>query len=157
MVRIAGAGLLRLAEGLRMGAWWRRWGRWTRPRTPPATPSRACDHTYRLLGSHIALRNQRRLQTAMRAARLPTVKTLADFDFSFQPSVKRDQVKSLHTLSFIERRENVVFLGPPGGDHVRVHPYFRILPRAPLPGDPSPARRLGAAAREACGRNSPKR
>jgi len=31
MVRIAGAGLLRLAEGLRMGPWWRRWGRWTRP------------------------------------------------------------------------------------------------------------------------------
>jgi len=110
-----------------------------------------------LLGSHIALRNQRRLQTAMRSARLPAVKTLADFDFTFQPSVKRDQLESLHTLSFLERRENVVFLGPPGGDHVRVHPYFRILPRAPLPGDPSPARRLGAAAREACGRNSPKR
>src|SRR5213079_844606 len=34
--------------------------------------------------------------------------------FSFQPSVKRDQLESLHTLSFIERRENVVFLGPPG-------------------------------------------
>ncbi|HVH66292.1 MAG TPA: ATP-binding protein [Gemmatimonadales bacterium] len=68
-----------------------------------------------LLGSHIALRNQRRLQTAMRSARLPAVKTLADFDFSFQPSVKRDQLESLHTLSFIERRENVVFLGPP--DH----------------------------------------
>lgn len=67
-----------------------------------------------LLGSHIALRNQRRLQTAMRAARLPAVKTLADFDFSFQPSIKRDQVESLHTLGFIERRENVVFLGPPG-------------------------------------------
>src|SRR2546427_10805918 len=67
-----------------------------------------------LLGSHIALRNQRRLQTAMRAARLPAVKTLADFDFSFQPSVKRDQLESLHTLSFIERREKVVFRGPPG-------------------------------------------
>jgi DNA replication protein DnaC len=67
-----------------------------------------------LLGSQIALRNQRRLQTAMRSARLPAVKTLGDFDFSFQPSVKRDQLESLHTLSFIERRENVVFLGPPG-------------------------------------------
>jgi DNA replication protein DnaC len=67
-----------------------------------------------LLGSQIQLRNQRRLQTAMRSARLPAVKTLGDFDFSFQPSVKRDQLESLHTLSFIERRENVVFLGPPG-------------------------------------------
>lgn len=63
-----------------------------------------------LLGSHIALRNQRRLQTAMRCARLPTVKTLDDFDFTFQPSVKRDQLESLHTLQL----ENVVFLGPPG-------------------------------------------
>lgn len=50
----------------------------------------------------------------MRSARLPAVKTLADFDFTFQPSVKREQLESLHTLSFIERRENVVFLGPPG-------------------------------------------
>ncbi|MFN9086429.1 MAG: ATP-binding protein [Gemmatimonadaceae bacterium] len=66
-----------------------------------------------LLGSHIALRNQRRLQTAMRCARLPSVKTLDDFDFTFQPSVKRDQLESLHTLQFLERKENVVFLGPP--------------------------------------------
>src|SRR6266567_4070645 len=62
----------------------------------------------------IALRNHRRLQTGMRGGRLPAVKTLAGFDFTFQPSFKRDQLESLHTLSFIERRENVVFLGPPG-------------------------------------------
>jgi DNA replication protein DnaC len=67
-----------------------------------------------VLGAQIALRNARRLQTATRASRLPAIKTLADFDFSFQPSVKREQIESLHTLGFIERRENVVFLGPPG-------------------------------------------
>jgi len=67
-----------------------------------------------LLGAHIALRNARRLQTAMRSARLPAIKTLADFDFSFQPSVKREQIESLHTLGFLERKENVVLLGPPG-------------------------------------------
>jgi DNA replication protein DnaC len=67
-----------------------------------------------LLGAHITLRNARRLQTAMRSARLPAVKTLADFDFSFQPSVKREQLESLHTLGFLERRENAVLLGPPG-------------------------------------------
>ena len=67
-----------------------------------------------LLGAHITLRNARRLQTAMRSARLPAIKTLADFDFSFQPSVKREQLESLHTLGFIERKENVVLLGPPG-------------------------------------------
>ena len=67
-----------------------------------------------VLGSQIRLRNQRRLQTAMRSARLPAVKTLGDFDFTFQPSVKREQLDNLHTLSFLDRKENVVFLGPPG-------------------------------------------
>jgi DNA replication protein DnaC len=69
-----------------------------------------------LLGSQITLRNQRRLQAATRSARLPAPKTLADCDFTFQPSVKREQIESLHTLSFLERHENVVFLGPPGVD-----------------------------------------
>jgi DNA replication protein DnaC len=67
-----------------------------------------------LLGAQITLRNNRRLQAAMRSSRLPVVKTLEDFDFSFQPSIKREQIDSLHELGFLERKENVVFLGPPG-------------------------------------------
>jgi DNA replication protein DnaC len=67
-----------------------------------------------LLGAQITLRNARRLVAAMRSSRLPAVKTLADFDFSFQPALQREQIDSLHTLGFIERRENVIFLGPPG-------------------------------------------
>lgn len=68
----------------------------------------------RLLGAQITLRNNRRLTAAMRSSRLPAVKMLTDFDFSFQPSVKREQIESLHTLGFVERRENVILLGPPG-------------------------------------------
>jgi DNA replication protein DnaC len=67
-----------------------------------------------LLGAQIELRNNRRLQAAMRSSRLPAVKTLAGFDFTFQPSIKRDQIESLHELGFVERKENVIFLGPPG-------------------------------------------
>jgi len=67
-----------------------------------------------LLGAQISLRNHRRLEAAMRSSRLPAVKTLADFDFSFQPSLKREQIDSLQTLGFLERRENVILLGPPG-------------------------------------------
>ena len=74
----------------------------------------AAEAIERLLGAQITLRNNRRLQTAMRASRLPAVKTLAEFDFSFQPSIKREQVESLHELGFVERKENVVLLGPPG-------------------------------------------
>ena len=67
-----------------------------------------------LLGAQIALRNDRRLEAAMRSSRLPAVKTLSDFDFAFQPSIKREQIESLHELGFLERRENVILLGPPG-------------------------------------------
>lgn len=75
------------------------------------TPADAIEQ---LLAAQISLRNNRRLVAAMRSSRLPAVKTLADFDFSFQPSVKREQIESLHELGFVERRENVILLGPPG-------------------------------------------
>ena len=68
----------------------------------------------RLLAAQISLRNSRRLEAAMRSSRLPYVRTLENFDFSFQPSIKREQIDSLHELGFLERKENVVFLGPPG-------------------------------------------
>jgi DNA replication protein DnaC len=67
-----------------------------------------------VLNAQISLRNNRRLEAAMRSSRLPAVKTFQDFDFSFQPSLKREQMESLATLGFVERKENVIFLGPPG-------------------------------------------
>jgi DNA replication protein DnaC len=67
-----------------------------------------------LLTAQITLRNNHRLRTAMRSSRLPAIKTLREFDFSFQPSIRREQIESLHELAFIKRRENVIFLGPPG-------------------------------------------
>ena len=74
----------------------------------------ATDAINRLLAAQINLRNNRRLQAAMRSSRLPAVKTLETFEFSFQPSIKREQIESLHELGFLERKENVVLLGPPG-------------------------------------------
>ena len=75
----------------------------------------AAEAIEQLLDAQIGLRNNRRLQAAMRASRLPAVKTLGqfDFDFAFQPSIKREQIESLHELGFLDRRENVIFLGPP--------------------------------------------
>ena len=64
-----------------------------------------------VLNAQIALRNNRRLQAARRSSRLPAVKTLAQFDFTFQPSIKREQIESLHELGFLDRAENVILLG----------------------------------------------
>jgi DNA replication protein DnaC len=74
----------------------------------------AAEAISRLLTAQITLRNNRRLQAAMRSSRLPAVKTLETFDVSFQPSIKREQIESLHQLDFVDRKENVVLLGPPG-------------------------------------------
>jgi DNA replication protein DnaC len=74
----------------------------------------AAEAIQELLGAQISLRNNRRLQAAMRSSRLPAVKTFEQFDFSFQPSIKREQLDSLAELGFLERKENVVLLGPPG-------------------------------------------
>lgn len=59
-------------------------------------------------------RYQRGIETRLRQARLPWVKTIEQFDFDFQPSLDRRQVRELCGLSFVERAHNVVILGPPG-------------------------------------------
>ena len=59
-------------------------------------------------------RHQRGVESRLKLARLPWVKSLDQFDFDFQPSIDRKQVRELAGLSFVERAENVVLLGPPG-------------------------------------------
>jgi DNA replication protein DnaC len=73
-----------------------------------------------VLQAQISLRNNRRLEAAMRSSRLPAIKQPGDFDFGSQPSLKREQVESLATLGFVERKENVVFFGPPGVGKTRL-------------------------------------
>jgi DNA replication protein DnaC len=66
------------------------------------------------LGTEWQGRFRRGIEARVRQARLPWIKTLEQFDFEFQPSVDRRQVRELAGLSFVERTQNVVILGPPG-------------------------------------------
>lgn len=50
----------------------------------------------------------------VRMANFPYIKTLADFDWGFQPSVPRGTIEQLATLSFLESGDNVIFVGSPG-------------------------------------------
>jgi DNA replication protein DnaC len=67
-----------------------------------------------LLAEELTLRENRRIKIALMMARLSTIKTLAGFDFSFQPSLDRNRIMALAELEFIDRSEVVHFLGPPG-------------------------------------------
>ncbi len=67
-----------------------------------------------LLSEDCALRETRRIDIALRTAKLLPVKTVESFDFAFQPSLDRERIAALAQLDFIRRRETVHFLGPPG-------------------------------------------
>ncbi len=67
-----------------------------------------------LLSEEYATRETRRIDVALKTAKLLPIKTLEGFDFSFQPSLDRERIAALAQLGFIRRAEVVHFLGPPG-------------------------------------------
>lgn len=66
------------------------------------------------LACEYAGRHQHGLESRLKAARLPWIKTLEQFDFAFQPSIDRKLVRELAGCGFVERGENLILLGPPG-------------------------------------------
>lgn len=68
----------------------------------------------RLLEPELAARRQRVIDTCIHFSGLPWMKRLADFDFSFQPSIDRTLIEELATGRFMSEGRNVVFQGPPG-------------------------------------------
>src|SRR5437763_3287481 len=50
----------------------------------------------------------------IKAARFPQRKTLEEFDFTFQRSVKKTVIEHLGQLDFLHGKQNVILLGPPG-------------------------------------------
>jgi DNA replication protein DnaC len=67
-----------------------------------------------LLEREVFARQQQGGAARIQAARFPARKTLDDFDFAYQTSVRRTMVLHLAGLDFIVAHENVIFLGPPG-------------------------------------------
>ena len=67
-----------------------------------------------LLVEELTVRENRRIKTALTLGRLMTIKTLAGFDFAFQPSLDRQRILALAELTFVDRAEVVHLLGPPG-------------------------------------------
>ena len=62
----------------------------------------------------ISSRARKREAMLMRLSRLPQIKTLSSFDFTVVPDLDPKVVTELATLRFVDSRENVLFLGPPG-------------------------------------------
>src|SRR4051794_35134634 len=112
------------------------------------------------LEREVASRQDHGGENRVRAARFPARKSLEDFDFDHQRSVKRDVIAHLGTLDFVEARDNVVFLGPAPAKHISP-PVWASAPakpatasRSPPPpnGSPASARRTP---KDGCMQSSP--
>ena len=67
-----------------------------------------------ILQDELAIRADRLIQRRVKAACFREVKTLEDFDWQFNPSIKKKQVFDLATGQFIREARSVLWLGPPG-------------------------------------------
>lgn len=67
-----------------------------------------------ILQDELAVRNERLIGRRVKAATFRELKALDEFDFSFNPSIKRKQVFDLATCKFIREAKDLLLLGPPG-------------------------------------------
>ena len=67
-----------------------------------------------LLEDEVAIKESNRIQTALKIAGLPFVKEIDEYDFTFHQELSQQKVMNLFDLTFLERKENIFFLGPPG-------------------------------------------
>lgn len=67
-----------------------------------------------LINDEISLREDRAIARRVNAAGFRETKSIEDFDFSFNPSIKRKQIMELATCRFIREQRDILFTGPPG-------------------------------------------
>lgn len=67
-----------------------------------------------LLEEELKRKTEGSVKAKIGKAKFPFIKMIEGFDFSFQPNLSEREVIALSSLNFIEQKENVIFLGPPG-------------------------------------------
>ena len=67
-----------------------------------------------ILQDELAVRGSRQIERRVRAASFRETRNLDEFDFSFNPSIKRRQIEDLATCRFIREKSDLLLLGPPG-------------------------------------------
>lgn len=72
------------------------------------------DGLYELTDFEINIMKEKRIHHSIQFAGFPFYKTFEDFDFSFQPSINKEEILDFKNLRFIERAENILFVGSPG-------------------------------------------
>ena len=69
---------------------------------------------YELTNLEIEVMKQKKKMHSIQFAGLPFIKSFEDFDFSFQPSINKEEILDFKNLRFLEKSENILFVGSPG-------------------------------------------
>ncbi|MHB1956469.1 MAG: IS21-like element helper ATPase IstB [Sulfobacillus sp.] len=72
------------------------------------------DYLIDVFQAEVAARQARYVVSHTQMSHLPFHKTLAQYDFTFQPSLDERQVRQLLTLQWVDAADNLIVLGPPG-------------------------------------------
>lgn len=72
------------------------------------------DGFYHFTESQVEKKRINLVNHSVKMAGFPKIKSLAEFDFDFQPSINKDEILELNSLRFIERNENIIFYGNSG-------------------------------------------
>ena len=72
------------------------------------------DALYELTDFEVDLRQERAMNACVKVANFPFIKTLSDFDFTYQPSLNKQEIMDFKNLRFLEKNKNILLLGTPG-------------------------------------------
>lgn len=77
-------------------------------------PKSLSDALFELTTAELKYREQKKINLRIKLARFPYEKTLADFDFSYQPGINQGIIEDLGSLRFTQENQNVLFIGTSG-------------------------------------------
>lgn len=69
---------------------------------------------YDLTNEEIKYQTERAAKVNITVSAFPFEKTIDDFDFSYQPSINKNEILDLETLRFMDKSENIIFMGTSG-------------------------------------------
>ncbi|GAF38160.1 IS21-like element helper ATPase IstB [Lentilactobacillus farraginis] len=77
-------------------------------------PKSLSDALFELTTAELKYREQKKINLRIKLARFPYEKTLADFDFSYQPGISQAIIEDLGSLRFTQENQNILFIGTSG-------------------------------------------
>lgn len=71
------------------------------------------DQYVELINLELEFKDEKAITALVRMSGFPYLKTFEDFDFTFQSTIKKEEIMDFKNLRFIENKENILFVGSP--------------------------------------------